>query len=352
MRAVNLFLFFVSAPFIGLVLALTCFPDSFAARAHGMVIPAAAVEHGLTEIEAKLAALRESAGFIYASAEEQQRRFEEQKRILAELAKKSVEQKELSEEIYEQRILAKLGPPIGLHRSSRVEIKVFPLAGIGYRGYIAKIKQFDPRAVRVVLGKDRFGESETTSEAVARTGAVLGINGGGFYKKRIDGRLRNVPLGNTMVEGRLVSGFSPSHSDLFFVGLTKTGDLIGGKYFSEQELTRQKPYQGVSFVPILIQQGRPLPIPKDWENQRQPRTLIGEYANGDLIFIVVDGRQADWSIGVTLEDLQIKLIDFGVKEAYNLDGGGSSTFVFKGKVLNRPSDGRERPVPTHIVVMP
>lgn len=352
MRTLNLFLFFLAAPFAGLILAFTCLPDSLEARARGMLIPTGVIEQGVAGIEAELAALRESAGFIQESAAEQKRRYEEQKRILAELAQQSEQQKELSDEIYEQRILAKLGPPIGLHRSSRVEIKVFPLKGIGYRGYIAKIKQFDPRVVRVVLGKNRYAESETTTEAVARTGAVLGINGGGFYKKHIDGRLRNVPLGNTMVEGKLINGFSPSHSDLFFVGLTRTGDLVGGKYLSEKDLMRQKPYQGVSFVPILIQKGKPLSIPKDWQNQRQPRTLIGEYANGDLIFIVVDGRQADYSIGVTLEDLQIKLIDFGVKDAYNLDGGGSSAFVFKGKLLNRPSDGRQRPVPTNIVVMP
>jgi hypothetical protein len=85
---------------------------------------------------------------------------------------------------------------------------------------------------------------------------------------------------------------------------------------------------------------------------RQPRTIIGEYANGDLILIVVDGRQADWSSGVTLERLQVKLAELGVKEGYNLDGGGSSTFIFKGEVLNRPSDGKQRPVVTNIVIMP
>jgi len=66
----------------------------------------------------------------------------------------------------------------------------------------------------------------------------------------------------------------------------------------------------------------------------------------------VDGRQADWSSGVTLERLQVKLAELGVKEGYNLDGGGSSTFVFKGEVLNRPSDGKQRPVVTNIVIMP
>jgi len=68
--------------------------------------------------------------------------------------------------------------------------------------------------------------------------------------------------------------------------------------------------------------------------------------------IVVDGRQSDWSSGVTLERLQDKLAELGVKEGYNLDGGGSSTFIFKGQVLNRPSDGEHRPVVTNIIIRP
>lgn len=113
-----------------------------------------------------------------------------------------------------------------------------------------------------------------------------------------------------------------------------------------------KPLSGVSFVPALIKNRKPLPIPSKWQNQKQPRTIIGEYGNDDLILIVVDGRQSDWSSGVTLEHLQIKLLELGIIEAYNLDGGGSSAFVFNNQVLNRPSDGKERPVATNIVIMP
>jgi exopolysaccharide biosynthesis protein len=102
----------------------------------------------------------------------------------------------------------------------------------------------------------------------------------------------------------------------------------------------------------LIKAGKPQPVPEEWQSTKQPRTIIGEYANGDFIMIVVDGRQSDWSSGVTLERLQNKLAELGVKEGYNLDGGGSSTMVFKGQVLNRPSDGKERKVSNNIVIMP
>jgi len=96
----------------------------------------------------------------------------------------------------------------------------------------------------------------------------------------------------------------------------------------------------VSFLPVLIKGGKPLKVPGEWATTKQPRTIIGEYANGDLIMIV------------TLERLQDKLAELGVKEGYNLDGGGSSTFIFKGQVLNRPSDGEHRPVVTNIIIRP
>lgn len=348
MWKVNAFIAFLLAPFLGA--AITLF--SLASGAQTMLLPLNKVEPAVKSMEAEMLSIQDSVGFINQTIEEQKRQYEEQKRILQELAQKSREQKELSDEVYEQRILARLGPPIATHRSDRVEIKIFSLKEMDYRGYIAKVKLFDPSAVKVVLAKDKWGESETTGRAVARTGAVLGINGGGFYPVYQDGRKHILPIGNTMIEGKLLNGFSPSHKDLFFAGLTKKGDLVGGVFYKKENLMRLNPWQGVSFVPVLIKDRKPVDIPPKWQYQKQPRTILGKYGNGDLIMIVVDGRQSSWSSGVTLERLQIKLIELGVIDAYNLDGGGSSTFVYKGKVLNRPSDGKQRPVATNIVVMP
>lgn len=68
--------------------------------------------------------------------------------------------------------------------------------------------------------------------------------------------------------------------------------------------------------------------------------------------IVIDTRQGNWSIGVTLENLQDKLLELEVKDVYNLDGGGFSAMPFNGRILNRPSDGKERPVTNNIVIVP
>ncbi len=335
-------------PFIGLALSLS----ELDAQAQALSLPVPEINQSVIRVEQSISAVKQNATIMSETVTQQEKEYQEQQKILQELASRSQEHKQASDQIYEERILAMLGPPIENFRSKRVEIKIFKLDELGYRGYIAKVKLFDPKAVKVVLGKDKLGGTETTSSAVKRTGAVLGVNGGGFYTSVQGGRNRIMPIGNTVIDGELVSGFSPSNGDVFFAGINRNGKMIGGKFYDKESLLKQRPLQGVSFLPILIKGGQPLAVPKEWATTKQPRTIIGEYANGDFIMIVVDGRQSDWSSGVTLERLQIKLAELGVKEGYNLDGGGSSAFVFQGKVLNRPSDGGQRPVATNIVILP
>ncbi|TPX04197.1 phosphodiester glycosidase family protein, partial [Schumannella luteola] len=74
----------------------------------------------------------------------------------------------------------------------------------------------------------------------------------------------------------------------------------------------------------------------------QPRTAVGVIDENHLVFVVVDGRQAGYSAGVTLTDLADIMISLGATTAYNLDGGGSSTMYFGGEVINSPSNGGER----------
>ena len=67
----------------------------------------------------------------------------------------------------------------------------------------------------------------------------------------------------------------------------------------------------------------------------QPRSAIGYKSNGDVIMMVVDGRQVD-SRGVYLKELAMLLSQFDCEEAVNLDGGGSSSLVVNGKLINKP----------------
>jgi len=351
MRWFNLFFVFLIAPIIGVY----WFCMDFDKKVEALVMDTKSINTALEEVGDIVVSLQKDVGFVHKTIVEQEETYRQQQKILKELAKKSGDHTKESEQVYEYRILKMLGPPIRVHRSERVEIKVFKLDELGYRGFIAKAKLFDPSVFRVVLAKDKLGEAETPSEAAARTGAILCTNGGGFYGFMQDGRKYILPTANTIIDGKLINGFHPPtgpNKDMFLAGIRKNGDLVGRIFYSEDEIYKSRIWHGVSFVPILIQNGIPIDLPKKWQNTKHPRTIIGEYANGDLILIVVDGRQRDWSAGVTLERLQIKLIELGVKEAYNLDGGGSSVFIFAGEVLNRPSDGRQRKLPTNIVILP
>ncbi len=84
---------------------------------------------------------------------------------------------------------------------------------------------------------------------------------------------------------------------------------------------------------------------------RAPRTALGVTKEGRILLVVVDGRQSH-SIGMTLLELALFMQDLGVKDAMNFDGGGSSEMVLQGRILNRPSDGRERRVGNALVVVP
>lgn len=83
--------------------------------------------------------------------------------------------------------------------------------------------------------------------------------------------------------------------------------------------------------------------------ERHPRTAIG-YSDEHIFMVAVDGRRPGRSIGVDLWDLARIMRWLGAKEAINLDGGGSTTLVARGRVLNSPSDGWERATANALLV--
>lgn len=86
---------------------------------------------------------------------------------------------------------------------------------------------------------------------------------------------------------------------------------------------------------------------------RHPRTAIGFSADSTCVyFVTVDGRQPGYSVGMSLYELADFMVDLGVAEATNLDGGGSTTMVVRNEIVNRPSDKTgERPVANAILAV-
>jgi len=85
---------------------------------------------------------------------------------------------------------------------------------------------------------------------------------------------------------------------------------------------------------------------------RHPRTAVGRREDGRLVLLTVDGRQPQKSMGMTIEELANLMLEFGCREAMNLDGGGSTTMVVNNKVVNNPSDqAGERAVSDALLVI-
>jgi hypothetical protein len=81
---------------------------------------------------------------------------------------------------------------------------------------------------------------------------------------------------------------------------------------------------------------------------RAPRTGLGQLADGRIILVAVDGRQPEYSVGLTNFELAQTMVRLGAVTAMALDGGGSTTMAFDGTLLNRPS-GSERPISTALL---
>jgi hypothetical protein len=95
--------------------------------------------------------------------------------------------------------------------------------------------------------------------------------------------------------------------------------------------------------PIIVRDGRPVfrsleSFASGQLTSRQPRTGIGQTADGRIILVAVDGRQPGYSSGLTNFELALTMMRLGCVTASALDSGGSTTMAFDGKVLNRPSD--------------
>lgn len=98
----------------------------------------------------------------------------------------------------------------------------------------------------------------------------------------------------------------------------------------------------------LIKDGEAVSNADGMNDWRHPRTMVGKKADGSIVLATVDGRQAGSGMtGMTYEELSATLLHYGCVEAYNLDGGGSTTMIIRDgeggfKTMNSPSDGAER----------
>ena len=107
--------------------------------------------------------------------------------------------------------------------------------------------------------------------------------------------------------------------------------------------------------PVLVRSGRPVYRANEaFETSllapRHPRTAVGQTADGRILLVAVDGRQSGYSVGMTTFEMAQTLVRLGAVRGMQLDGGGSTTLAFDGRILNRPSDRTERPISTALML--
>ena len=108
--------------------------------------------------------------------------------------------------------------------------------------------------------------------------------------------------------------------------------------------------------PLIVSKGKPIfraneSFSADQLSPRNPRTAVGQRADGSLLLVAVDGRQPGYSVGMSNFELALAMMQLGAVTASALDAGGSTTVAFDGQLLNRPSDpGGERAVAEALVI--
>ncbi len=244
-----------------------------------------------------------------------------------------------------------------------------PFPGITYRHetrsdpptrlFVAQVDLTNPK-VRVDVSPggpdpDGPGKWETTlmvpSKVAAREGFDLAVNGD-FFSIPEAGKDRPAQPGYRPDVWAEAIGPAVSDGKTWSTSRKKTPCLVVRKNKRVSiEMVDEPPADAAEVIAgnvMLVENGKPVPSES---KAKHPRTVVGlDDRNTKLTVVVVDGRRPGVAIGMSYEELAKEMIRLGCKTALNLDGGGSTVMVMRDpetqtyKILNKPSDGRERAV--------
>lgn len=198
--------------------------------------------------------------------------------------------------------------------------------------YVADVQIADISLLKTALAGNTYARNltETTSVQAANAGAILAINGDYYGAQERGYVLRN---------GVLYRASAQSGTDALVIGTDGNFRII-----------TEGAWQVLTFGPALINGGQVTVSSSDEVGRAMtsnPRTAIGQISEGHYLLVVSDGRTKE-STGLSLRQLAELMQSLGAQTAYNLDGGGSSTMVFQGRVVNNPTTNgrsiRERSV--------
>ncbi len=158
-----------------------------------------------------------------------------------------------------------------------------------------------------------------------------------------------------VVQGRMESGKpGPGPAELLIApsqelrSLLKPGVRVVVSTATEPQLAGVR--TAIGGGPALVRRGEVLDIRVNKARERHPRSALG-WNETHLFLVAVDGRQPGHSVGMTLPELAAYLQRIGCTEAVNLDGGGSTELILRGRILNSPCYGHERRTASGLAVL-
>ena len=223
------------------------------------------------------------------------------------------------------------GTVIGTYSDSKSKITVTQYRAYDSNIYVADVEVTDGTSILSAFANNTYGRNitDTTSDMAEENNAVLAINGD-YYGARQSGYvIRN---------GVVYRNQGSNGEDMV---ISKDGSL---SFISESDTTtdsliQKQAWQVLSFGPVLVENGEVAVTENDEVGMAMasnPRTAIGTVAKNHYLFVVSDGRTSE-SAGLSLYELANFIKSLGATNVYNLDGGGSSTMVFQGEVVNNPT---------------
>lgn len=215
-------------------------------------------------------------------------------------------------------------------------IRIFDHKGKTFDAHVMIIR--DPSRVYLGLSTyDGFSTSKSgkrLTDAIVDEGAAAAINAGAFNDNGTSGpEVGSIPAGLTVHGSKVVSntahGYMPPDTDNSFCGFNEDDIMVIYKNPpTEAQILEDRIRDGCQFGPILIINGEINQQVYSGNSGYNPRTVIGQRADGAVIFICADGRQAG-SLGATYKDMIDILVDYGAVNAYNMDGGSSSVMLYR-----------------------
>lgn len=202
--------------------------------------------------------------------------------------------------------------------------------------YVADITLSSSDYLKTALAQNSYGTNVTakTSVTAAENNAILAVNGD-YYGANSSGYvIRNGVVYRDSVREDASNGDLAIYKDGSF-------KIIYEDQVSADQLVQDGVVNLLAFGPSLVENGE---ISVDTNTEvgqamsSNPRTAIGIIDENHYIIVVSDGRTSE-SKGLSLYQIAEVMKSYGVKTAYNLDGGGSSTLYFNGQVINKPTTG-------------